>query len=48
METINTHDTSPSGNIHGMPLAASMGYGYENLLQYFLMKLKLNQKMFLY
>ncbi|WFA07857.1 arginase [Tissierella sp. Yu-01] len=25
---INTPDTSPTCNIHGMPLAASMGYGY--------------------
>ena len=24
---INTHETSPSGNIHGMPLAAFLGYG---------------------
>jgi arginase len=24
---INTPDTSPSGNIHGMPLAAALGYG---------------------
>ncbi len=24
---INTEDTSPSGNIHGMPLAASMNFG---------------------
>ncbi|GAB6169738.1 arginase [Clostridium carnis] len=29
---INTHDTSPSGNIHGMPLAGSMGIGHENLI----------------
>lgn len=28
---INTPETSPSGNIHGMPLAASMGIGYDSL-----------------
>lgn len=28
---INTHDTSESGNIHGMPLAKAMGFGYEEL-----------------
>ena len=28
---INTHETTPSGNIHGMPLAASMGIGHESL-----------------
>lgn len=28
---INTPETSPSGNIHGMPLAASLGYGDERL-----------------
>ena len=32
---INTDKTSPSGNIHGMPLAASMGYGYEKLTSIF-------------
>ena len=45
---INTDKTSPSGNIHGMPLAASMGYGYEKLTSIFLIKLKSNQKMFLF
>jgi arginase len=29
---LNTADTSPSGNIHGMPLAVSMGYGHEKLI----------------
>lgn len=29
---INDMDTSPSGNIHGMPLAASMGVGYPSLV----------------
>lgn len=28
---INTPETSPSGNIHGMPLAASMGFGPKSL-----------------
>ncbi len=28
---LNTADTSPSGNIHGMPLAASLGIGHERL-----------------
>lgn len=29
---INTHETSPSGNIHGMPLAALLGLGEESLV----------------
>lgn len=29
---INTHETTPSGNIHGMPLAVSMGLGHETLV----------------
>lgn len=29
---LNTDETSPSGNIHGMPLAASMGLGDERLV----------------
>jgi arginase len=28
---LNTGDTSPSGNIHGMPLAVSLGIGHETL-----------------
>lgn len=28
---LNTDETSPSGNIHGMPLAASLGLGHEKL-----------------
>lgn len=34
---LNTSETSPSGNIHGMPLAVSLGLGHErltNLYQY--------------
>ncbi|HEX8638483.1 MAG TPA: arginase [Pyrinomonadaceae bacterium] len=30
---INTHESSPSGNIHGMPLAALLGYGKEELVR---------------
>lgn len=30
---MNTSETSPSGNIHGMPLAASFGVGHEKLTQ---------------
>lgn len=29
---INTHETTPTGNIHGMPLAAAMGIGHEKLV----------------
>ena len=29
---LNTGDTSPSGNIHGMPLAVSIGLGHEKLV----------------
>ena len=29
---INTGETSPSGNIHGMPLAVSIGLGHEKLV----------------
>lgn len=29
---INTDETTPSGNIHGMPLAASLGFGHERLI----------------
>lgn len=28
----NTHESSPSGNIHGMPLAALVGYGHPELV----------------
>ncbi len=28
---MNTHETTPSGNIHGMPLAAALGLGHEKL-----------------
>ncbi|MBV7276271.1 arginase [Clostridium thailandense] len=29
---INTHETSMTGNVHGMPLAAAMGLGFEELI----------------
>ncbi|MBK7185400.1 MAG: arginase [Ignavibacteria bacterium] len=29
---MNTAETTPSGNIHGMPLAVAMGYGHPSLL----------------
>lgn len=32
---INTDETSPSGNIHGMPLSASMGFGHALLTSFF-------------
>ncbi|ASW43629.1 arginase [Clostridium isatidis] len=32
---INTDKTSPTGNIHGMPLAGSMGIGHESLVNLF-------------
>ncbi|MCQ2969340.1 MAG: arginase [Clostridium sp.] len=39
---LNTHETSPSGNIHGMPLAASIGLGYESLTSILFNKRKVN------
>ena len=30
---MNTAETSPSGNIHGMPLAVSMGLGHDKSCQ---------------
>ena len=32
---MNTDETSPSGNIHGMPLAASLGVGHEKLVKFY-------------
>jgi arginase len=32
---MNTEETSPSGNIHGMPLAASLGMGNEKLINFY-------------
>ncbi len=32
---MNTDETSPSGNIHGMPMAAALGLGNEKLVNFF-------------
>lgn len=32
---MNTDQTTPSGNIHGMPLAASMGLGHKSLVDFY-------------
>ncbi|SDK82120.1 arginase [Natronincola ferrireducens] len=39
---INTHDTSESGNIHGMPLAKAMNVGYEDLTNIYFEGQKVN------
>ena len=31
---MNTHETTPSGNIHGMPFAALIGQGHESLVNF--------------
>lgn len=41
---INTHETSPSGNCHGMPLAAILGYGEPSLVNLEGFAPKLNPK----
>ena len=41
---INTPETSPSGNVHGMPLAASMGVGYDALTNIYYNGCKVNPK----
>ena len=38
---LNTAETSPSGNIHGMPLAASIGLGHEDLVNLYSKKKKI-------
>ena len=43
---INTPETSPSGNIHGMPLAAILGHGHPDLVNLCGYAPKLNQKYF--
>ena len=43
---INTPETSPSGNIHGMPLAAILGHGHPDLVNLFGYAPKLNSKYF--
>lgn len=37
---VNTLETSPSGNIHGMPLASSMGIGHNSLTDIYFAKQK--------
>lgn len=39
---INTHDTSGSGNIHGMPLAKAMNVGYKDLTNVYFEGQKVN------
>ena len=39
---INTHETSPTGNVHGMPLAAAMGLGHEVLTDLYYQGRKIN------
>ncbi|GAA0120783.1 MAG: arginase [Clostridium argentinense] len=41
---INTHETSPSGNVHGMPLAAAMGIGHHSLTELYFKGQKVNPK----
>ncbi len=41
---INTHETSPSGNLHGMPLAAILGYGEPSLVNLENFSPKINPK----
>ncbi|MBZ4662605.1 MAG: arginase [Caloramator sp.] len=41
---INTHLTSPTGNIHGMPLAASFGVGHEALVNLYEDKVKVKEE----
>jgi arginase len=41
---INTHETSPSGNLHGMPLAILLGYGEPSLVNLEGFAPKLNPK----
>ncbi len=40
---MNTDETTPSGNIHGMPLAASMGLGNPGLVNFYGFAPKLNR-----
>lgn len=41
---INTFDTSPSGNVHGMPLAASMGVGDKSLTDLYFKGVKVKKE----
>ncbi|MDD2446735.1 MAG: arginase [Tissierellia bacterium] len=45
---INTEETSPTGNIHGMPVAVSLGYGHEKLTSIGGKDAKLNPKNIVY
>lgn len=45
---INTPETSPSGNIHGMSVAASLGYGHERLTSIMSEKPKIKPENFVY
>lgn len=41
---INTFETSPSGNVHGMPLAASMGIGDDSLTDLYFKGVKVKKE----
>lgn len=41
---INTFETSPTGNVHGMPLAASMGFGDESLTNLYFNGIKVKKE----
>jgi len=41
---INTFETSPTGNVHGMPLAASMGFGDESLTDLYFKGIKVKKE----
>lgn len=41
---INTYETSPSGNVHGMPLAAAMGIGHDTLTNIYFKGQKVDPK----
>lgn len=41
---INTPETSPTGNIHGMPLGAAMGFGDSSLTELYFSEKKVNPK----
>lgn len=45
---INTHETTPSGNIHGMPVAALLGMGAKELTSIGGEEYKLNKENFVY
>lgn len=40
---LNTEESSPTGNIHGMPLAASMGLGHSDLVNIFEERIKVKE-----